>query len=169
MFSRLRFFATSWTAAGQASLSFTIFQSLLKLMFIELMIPSNHLILCHPLLLLPSIFPSISVFSSESACHIRWLKYWSFSISISPSSEYVGLISLRFTDLISMLSKGLSRVFSSTAVWKHLFFSSQPSLWSNSKLYSFTCIRLSCVMWDLSYRHADSSCDMWAHSYGVWA
>ena len=86
--------AIPWTAAHQASLSFTIPQSLLKLMSIESVSPSNHLILCHPLLL-PSVFPSIRVFSSELALHIRWPKYWSFSFSISPSSEYSGLISFR--------------------------------------------------------------------------
>ena len=86
--------ATPWTAACQASLSFTNSRSLLKLMAIESVIPSNHLILCHPLLLLPSIFPSIRVFSKESVL-IRWPKYWSFSISISPSNEYSGLISFR--------------------------------------------------------------------------
>ena len=84
-----------WTAAHQASLSFTISQSSLKLMSIESVMPSNHLILCHPLLLLPSIFPSIRVFSSESALSIRWPEYWNFSFSISPSSEYSGLISFR--------------------------------------------------------------------------
>ena len=83
----------SWTAACQASLSITNFQSLLKLMSIKLVMPSNHLILCRPLLLLPSVFPTVRVFSSESALHIRWPKYWSFSIS--PSSEYSGLISFR--------------------------------------------------------------------------
>ena len=88
---------TPWTAARQASLSFTIFQSLLKLMSIESMIPSNHLILCHPLLLLPSIFPSIRVFSNELALCIRWPKYWSFSFSICPSNEYSGLISFRIS------------------------------------------------------------------------
>ena len=82
-----------WTAARQASLSFTISWTLLKLMSIESVMPSNRFILCHPLLLLPSIFPSIRVFSSESALHIRWPKYWSFSFSISPFSEYSGLIS----------------------------------------------------------------------------
>ena len=86
---------TPWTAAHQASLSFTISWSLLKLMSIESMMPSNHLVLCHPLLLLPSIFPSISVFSKELALHISWPNYWSFSFSISPSNEYLGLISLR--------------------------------------------------------------------------
>ena len=86
---------TTWTAACQASLSFTISWSLLKLMSIELVIPSNHLVLCRPFLLLPLIFPSIRVFSNELALHIRWLKYWSFSFSISPSNEYSGLISFR--------------------------------------------------------------------------
>ena len=86
---------TPWTAAHQASLSITNSQSLLKLMSIKSVMPSNHLILCHPLLLLPSIFPSIRVFSSESALCIRWPKYWSFSFSISPSNECSGLISFR--------------------------------------------------------------------------
>ena len=93
-FSHVRLFVTPWTAARQASMSFIIFQSLLKLMSIESMIPSNHLILCHPLLFLFSIFPSIRVFSSESTLHIRWPKNWSFSFSISPSNAYSGLIGL---------------------------------------------------------------------------
>ena len=88
-------FPTPWTAARQASLSITNSRSLLKLMSIESMMPSNHLILCHPLLLLPSIFPSIRVFSNESLLCIRWPKYWSFSFSMSPSNEYSGLISFR--------------------------------------------------------------------------
>ena len=94
---RVRLFATPWTEACQASLFFTISLSLLKLVSIESMMPSNHLILCYPLLLLPSIFPSINVFSSESALLMRWLniKYWSFRFSISPSNEYSGLISFR--------------------------------------------------------------------------
>ena len=87
--------ATPWTVACQASLSFTISQSLLKFMFIVLMMPYNHLIFFCPLLFLPSIFPSIRVFSSESALCIRWPKYWSFSFSISPSNEYLGLISVK--------------------------------------------------------------------------
>ena len=87
--------ATPWTAACQASLSITNCQSLLKLMSIESVMPSNHLILCGPLLLLPSILPSIKVFFSESVLHIRWPKYWSFSFNISPSNEYSGLISFR--------------------------------------------------------------------------
>ena len=90
-----------------------------KLMSIELVMPSNHLILCHPLLLLPSIFLSIRVFSNESVVCIRWPKYWNFSLSISPSNEYLGLIGFRTDWFISLLSKGLSRVFSSTTVWKH--------------------------------------------------
>ena len=88
-------FVTPWTAARQASLSFNISQSLLKLMPIEFVMPSNHLILCHPLLLLLSIFPSIRIFSSESVLCIKWSKYWSFIFSISPSNEYSGLISFR--------------------------------------------------------------------------
>ena len=93
--SRVQLFATPWTAACQASLSITNSRSLLKLMSIESVMPSNDFILCRPLLLLPSIFPSIRVFSNESALCIRWPKYWSFSFSISPSNEYSGLISFR--------------------------------------------------------------------------
>ena len=93
--SRVQFFVTPWTAVHQASLSITNSWSLLKFMSIESVIPSNHLILCRPLLLLPSIFPSIRVFSNESVLHIRWPKYWSFSFSISPSNEHSGLISFR--------------------------------------------------------------------------
>ena len=103
-FSRVQLFSTPWTATHQASLSFTISQSLLKLMSNESVMPSNHLILCHPLLLLPSIFPSIRVFSYESALCIRWSKYWSFSFNISPSNEYSGLISFRmgWLDLLAV-------------------------------------------------------------------
>ena len=100
--SPVRLSATLWTAADQASLSFTISWSLPKLMFIESMMPSNHLILCHPLLL-PSIFPSNRVFSIESVLHIRWPKYWSVSFSISPSNEYSGLISFRM-DWLDLLA-----------------------------------------------------------------
>ena len=105
-------------------------QSLLKLMSIKLVMPSNHLILCHPLLLPPSIFPSIRVFSNESLLCIRWLKYWSFSFSISPSNEYSGL-----TGLISLWSMRLSRVFLST-VQKHQFFGAQLSLQSKSHIHT---------------------------------
>ena len=96
-------FATPWTAARQASLSITKSQSLLRLMSIESVMPSSHLILCRPLLLLPSIFPSIRVFSNESVLHIRWPKYWSFSFSISPSNEYSELISFRM-DWLDLLA-----------------------------------------------------------------
>ena len=101
-------------------------------MSIESVMPSNHLIPCHSRLLLPSIFPSIRVFSNESIHCIRWPKYQSFSFSMSPSNVYSGLISFRIDGLISLLSKGFSRVFSNTTVWKHQFFDAQPSLWSNS-------------------------------------
>ena len=93
--SHVQLFATPWTAAHQDSLSFTISRSLLKLTSTESMMPSNNLILCHPLLLPPSIFPSFGVFSNESVLHIRWPKYWSFSFSISPFKDYSGLISFR--------------------------------------------------------------------------
>ena len=101
--SNVWLFATPWTAATQASLSFTISQSLLKLMLIEPVLPSNHLILCCPLLLLPSIFPSIRVFSNESVLCIRWPNYWSFSFRFSPSNEYSGLISFRI-DWLDLLA-----------------------------------------------------------------
>ena len=109
-------FETLWTAAHQVSLSFSISWSFLRLIFTESVMPSNHLILCHPLLLLPSVFPSTRVFSNESALHIRWPKYWCFSFSIHPSNEYLGFISFRIDDLISLLSKGLLRVFFSTTI-----------------------------------------------------
>ena len=114
--------ATPWTAARQASLFFTKSRSLLKLMSIESVIVSNCHILGHPLLLLPTIFPNIRVFSSELTLSIRWPKHWSFCFSSSPSSEYSWLISLGLTGGISLLSKGLSRVFSNTTVQKHQFF-----------------------------------------------
>ena len=117
-----------WAAAHQASLSITNSRSLLKRMSIESVIPSSHLILCRPLLLLPSIFPSIRVFSNESSLCIRWPKYWSFSFSISPSNEHSGLISFRM-DLLDLLAvQGTLKVFSNTTVQKHQFFSLQLSL-----------------------------------------
>ena len=126
--SRVPLFATPWIAAHQASLSITSSRSSLKLTSIESVMPSSHLILCHPLFLLPSIFPSIRVFSNESLLCIRWPKDWSFSFSISPSNEYSGLISFRWTGWISLQSKGLSRVFSNTTVQKHQFLDAQLSL-----------------------------------------
>ena len=122
--------------ARQASLSFTVSRSLLKLASIESVMPSSHLILCQPLLLLPPILPSIRVFSNESPLHMRWPKYWSFSLRISPSNEHPGLISLGWTGWISLQSKGLSRVFSNTTVQKHQFFGVQLSSQSNSHIHT---------------------------------
>ena len=118
---------TPWTAACQASLSFTISQSLLKLMSSELVMPSNHLIFCHPLLLLPPIFPGIRVFSDGSAFHIRWPKFWSFSFSISPSNEYSGLISFRIDGfdlpvVQGILKSCLQRHNSKASVLRYLAF-----------------------------------------------
>ena len=121
---------TLWTVVRQASLSFTISQSLLKLMSIELVMPSNHLIPCLPLLLLNSIFPSIRVFFSESAVHITWPKSWSFSFSISPSNEHSELISFRMHWLDLLAVRGTLN----TAVQRHQFFSAQLSLWSSSHI-----------------------------------
>ena len=116
------------TAACQHSMPITNSRSLLKVVSIELVMPSNHRILCHPLLLLTSIFPSIRIFSNESVLCIRWPKYCSFSFSISPSNEYPGLVSFRWTGWISLQSKGLSTVFFNTTVQKHQFFGTQLSL-----------------------------------------
>ena len=116
--SRVRLFGNTWTSACQASLSITNSWSLLKVKSIDLVMLSNHLILCCPLLL-PSIFPSVTVFSNESVLRIRCTKYWSFSFNISPFNEHLGLV---------LLSKGLSRVFSNTTVQKHQFFGTQLSL-----------------------------------------
>ena len=130
-------FATPWTAACQASLSITDSQNVLKLMSIASVMPSNHLILCCPLLLLPSIFPSIRVFFSESVLYIRWPKYWSFSFSISPSLNIQDWFHLGWTGWISLQSKGLSRVFSNTTVQKHQFFSAQLSSQPNSHIHTW--------------------------------
>ena len=119
---------TPWTAACQASLSITISQSLLKLMSIQSVMPSIHLILCCPFLL-PSIFSSIRIFSKESVLHIKRPKYWSFSFGTSLSNENSGWFPLGLTGLIFLQSKGFSRVFSNTIVWKHQFFGTQPSSW----------------------------------------
>ena len=118
-----------WPAAHQASLSFTISQSLLKFISTESVMPSNHLTLCHPLLLLPSIFPSFRVFSSESAVCIRWRKNGALALAWVLPMNIQGWFLLGLTGLISLLSKGLSRVFSSTTAWKHQFF--------NSSMFSF--------------------------------
>ena len=121
-------FATPWTAACQAFLSKTNSRSFFKLMSIESVMLSNHLILCHPLLLPPSIFPSIRVFSNESVLCIRWPKYWSFSFSWNPSNEYSGLILFRMDWLDLLAVQGFSRVFSNTTVQTHQFFGAQLSL-----------------------------------------
>ena len=123
-------------AAHQASLSITNSWSLLKLMPIELVMPSSHLMLCHPLLLLPPIPPSIRVFSNESTLHMRWPKYWSFSFSISSSNEHPGLVSFRMDCLDLLAAQGTSRVFSNITVQKHQFFGAQLSSQSNSHIHT---------------------------------
>ena len=127
LLSHVRLFATPWTAARQASLFITNSWSLLKFMSIMSVMPSNNLILCHPLLLPPSIFPSIRVFSSESVLRIRWSKYCSFSFNISPSNNIQDWFPLRLTSLI-LQSKGLLRVFSNITVQKHQFIGTYLSL-----------------------------------------
>ena len=137
LFSCVRLFVTPRTAAGQASLSFTMSLRLLKLMSIESVMPANHLIFCRPLLLLPSIFPSIRVFSNESAVRIRWPNYWSFSFCLSLSNEYLGLTYLRIDwfDLLAIQGtlKSLLQHHSSNAsiLWLSAF-----SLWSNSHIHT---------------------------------
>ena len=132
--SHVRLFVTPWTAVHQASWPFTVSLSLLKPMSIVSVMPSNHLIPCHPLLLLPWIFPSIRGFPSESALRIKWSKYWSFSFSISPSNEYSVRFPLGLTGLISLQSKGLSRVFSNATVQKYICFP-EKSLAAHQKGY----------------------------------
>ena len=127
--SHVQLFATPWTAARQASLSITNSRNLLKLMSIESVMPSNHLILCHPLLLLPSIFPNIRVFSNESALHIRWPKYWSFSFSIIPSNEYSVLISFRMDWLDFLAFQGTLK-----SLLQH--HSSKASILQNSAFFT---------------------------------
>ena len=129
---RVRLFVTPWTAARQASLSFTNFRNLLKLMYVELVMPSNHLILCRPLLLLPSIFPRIRFFPDEAVLLIRWPKYWSFSFSISPSNEYSGLISFRMDWLVIVVQGTLKSLLQhhsskSSILWSSAFFIVQLS------------------------------------------
>ena len=135
--SPVRLFAIPWIAAHQASLSISISRSSLRLTSIKSVMLSSHLILCHPLFLLPPIALSIRVFSNESTLRMRWPKYWSFSFSISPSNEHTGLISFRMDCWISLQSKGLSRVFSNTTVQKHQFFSAQLSSQYNSHIHTW--------------------------------
>ena len=145
--SHVWLFATPWPAACQASLSTTNSQSLLKLMSIESLMSSNHLILCLPLLLLPSVFPSIRVFSSESVLHIRWPKYWSFSFSISPSNEYSGLISFTIDcfDLLVVQGtlKSLLQHHSSKAsvLWSSAFLMAQFSRMNSMKRYNLSRVK----------------------------
>ena len=127
---------TPWTAARQASLSITNSRSLLKLMSIDSVMPSNHLILCHPLLLPPSIFPSIRVFSNESVLHITWPKYWSFSFNIRTFNEYSGLISFRIDWFDLLAVQGTLKSLSNTTVQKHQFFGAQLSLRFNSHIHT---------------------------------
>ena len=148
LLSHVQLFAMPWIAACQAPLSSTISQSLFKLMSIESVMPSNHRILCHPLLFPPSVFPSIRVFSNESALLIRWPKYWSFSFSISPCNEYSGLISLR-TDWFGLLAvqgtlKSLHQHHSlgASILWHSAFFTVQLShdYWENHSFdYIYLC------------------------------
>ena len=165
LLSHVRIFATPWSAAHQASLSFTISWSLLKFMSTESVMPSNHLILCHPLLLLPSAFPRIRVFSSKSVLHIRWPKYLCFSFNISPSNEYSGLISFRvdWFDLLtvqgtfksfpppqfkSINSLVLSLLNSPTPTsihdyWKNHSFDYTDLYWQNNVCFLMCCLGLS--------------------------
>ena len=135
LLSRVQLFATPWIAACQASLSSTISRSSLKLTSIKSVMPSSHLILCHPLLLLPPIPPSIRVFSNESTLLMRWPKYWSFSFSIIKNTQ--DWSPLEWTGWISLQSKGLSRVFSKTTVQRHQFFGAQFSSQSNSHIHTW--------------------------------
>ena len=130
--SHAQLFVTAWTVTCQASLSFTISWSLLKLMFIELVMQSNHLVLCLPLLFMPSIFPSIRDFPNELALYIRWAKYWSFNIS--PPSEYSGLISFRIDWFGPLAVQETHKNLPSTTVLQLQFFSIQPSLLFNSHI-----------------------------------
>ena len=139
--SHVQLFVTPWTAARQASLSLTISQSLPKFIFIALVVPSSHLLLWGSLLLLLSIFPSIRDLPNESSVCIRWPKYWNFSFSISIFSEYSGIIPLKLTGLISLLSKGRSGVFSSMTVRRHQFFDGLHSFQSSSHNHTWPLLR----------------------------
>ena len=132
LLSYVRLFVTPWIAARQASLSITNSRSSLRLTSIESVMPSSHLILCHPLLLLSPIPPSIRVFSKESTLRMKWPKHWSFSFSIIPSKEIPGLISFRMDWLDLLAVQGTLKIFSNTTVQKHQFFCAQPSSQSNS-------------------------------------
>ena len=130
-------FVTPWTAAHQGPLSFIVFQSLLKFMSIDSVMLSTISLSVAPFSFCLQSFPA-SVFSNEAALCIRWPKYCIFSSSVSPSNNIQGWFPLGLAGLISLQSKGLSRVFSNTTIWKHQFFSTQPSLWSNSHIFTWT-------------------------------
>ena len=138
LLSRVQLFATPWIAARQASLSITNSQSSLRLRSIESLMPSSHLILCRPLLLLPPIPPSVRVFSNESTLHMKWPKYWSFSFSIIPSKEIPGLISFRMDWLYLLaVQETLKSLLQHTTLQKHQFFGAQPSSQSNSHIHTW--------------------------------
>ena len=150
--SRVRLLATPWIAARQASLTITNSWSLLKLMPIDSVMPSSHLILCHPLLLLPSIPPSIRVFSTESTLHMRWPKYWSFNFSISPSNEHPGLISFRMDWLDLLAVQGTLKSLLQCHSWKTSIF--QCSAFFTVQLSSITSVKLQdakLIHWNLLY------------------
>ena len=155
---------TLWTTAHEASLSFTTSQSLLKLISIESVMPSNHFVLCHSLSPCPQSFPALRFFPNEFALSIRSPKYWSFNIS--PSNEHSELTSLELTDLTSLQSRRLSRIFSNTIVWKHQFFSTQPSLWSNSHIHTWLLENHSFQWWGFSNLNSELalSCDNFSFS-----
>ena len=145
-------FETPRTVECQAPWSSIISQSLIKFMSIELVMLSNHLIICHLLLLLPSIFLNIRGFSNESALPIRWPKYQ--SSSMSPSNEYPGLLYFKISFRIPLQSKGISRIFSSITIWKHQFFGARPSLWSNSHIHTYSYLQ---TCWHV-VRHVNKPC-----------
>ena len=136
MLSRVHLFMTPWSPAGQAPLSFTISWSLFSFMSTESVMLPNHLVFYQPALLLPSVFPSIRVFSSESSFHIRWPKYWSFNFNISPSSECSRLISFRMDWFDLLAAQGTLKTLLQATVQKHVFFSIQFSLWSNCHIHT---------------------------------
>ena len=146
-FSRVQLFATPWTAACWALLSITNSQSLIQFLSLESVMPSNHLILCPPLLLLPLIFPSIRVFFNESVLHIRWQSTGVLASASVLPMNIQDWFPLGLTGLISLQSKGLSRVFSSTTVHKHQFFGTQPSSWPSSHI----CTEKSTKCFNLKY------------------
>ena len=137
LLSHLWLFATLWTAACQTSLSLTISQSLLKFTSTEVVMPSSHLVLCCPLLLLPSIFPSIRVFCDESALHIRWPNFWSFSFNICLSNEYSGLVAFRMDWFDLLAVQGTLKSLLKHQSSKHQFFRTQPSLWYNFYIHTW--------------------------------